>query len=91
MLVATASAAAAAATAAPLVRSPHITWLLHAAQIACLTGMVEAKVACATAKVAPATFDEWICRVMGEGIADLFMRPYNFKVCICVLGGRASA
>ena len=27
------------------------------------------------------TFDEWILRVMGEGIANLFMRPYNFKVC----------
>ena len=28
----------------------------------------------------PANFDEWIQRVMGAGIADLFMRPYNFKV-----------
>ena len=28
----------------------------------------------------PRNFDEWILRVMGEGIADLFMRPYNFKV-----------
>ena len=26
------------------------------------------------------TFDDWIMRVMGEGIANLFMRPYNFKV-----------
>lgn len=28
----------------------------------------------------PANFDEWILRVMGPGIADIFMRPYNFKV-----------
>ena len=40
----------------------------------------EAKVANALAKTAPANFDEWIMRVMGEGIADIFMRPYNFKV-----------
>lgn len=32
----------------------------------------------ATAK--PKSFDEWILRVMGSGIADIFMRPYNFKV-----------
>ena len=41
---------------------------------------VEAKVANALAKEAPANFDEWIMRVMGQGIADIFMRPYNFKV-----------
>ncbi|WRT68768.1 uncharacterized protein IL334_005748 [Kwoniella shivajii] len=28
----------------------------------------------------PKTFDEWIMRNVGEGIADSFMRPYNFKV-----------
>lgn len=28
----------------------------------------------------PKNFDEWILRVMGPGIADVFMRPYNFKV-----------
>lgn len=49
-------------------------------QVKCLTGLVEAKVANATTKTPPATFDEWIVRVMGEGIADIFMRPYNFKV-----------
>ena len=34
----------------------------------------------ALAKEAPKNFDEWILRVMGEGIANIFMRPYNFKV-----------
>lgn len=28
----------------------------------------------------PLTFDQWIERNLGTGIADLFMRPYNFKV-----------
>lgn len=49
-------------------------------QIACINGLVEAKVSNATAVGKPQNFDEWIMRVMGEGIADIFMRPYNFKV-----------
>ena len=49
-------------------------------QITCINGLIEAKVANALAKTAPANFDEWIVRVMGEGIANIFMRPYNFKV-----------
>ena len=51
-----------------------------AVQIKCLTGVAEAKVANALAQSKPKNFDEWILRVMGSGIADLFMRPYNFKV-----------
>ena len=46
----------------------------------CLTGLADAKVKNTTAQGRPANFDEWIMRVMGGGIADLFMRPYNFKV-----------
>jgi len=49
-------------------------------QISCINGLIEAKVANATATGKPANFDEWIMRVMGEGIANVFMRPYNFKV-----------
>lgn len=49
-------------------------------QIKCLTGCVEAKLSNAAAQGKPANFDEWIMRSMGPGIADLFMRPYNFKV-----------
>ncbi|KAL6746416.1 hypothetical protein V8C86DRAFT_1820555 [Haematococcus lacustris] len=49
-------------------------------QIKCLTGLVEAKVANSGAPTKPKNFDEWILRVMGPGIADIFMRPYNFKV-----------
>jgi hypothetical protein len=40
-------------------------------------------VANAVAQSKPKNFDEWILRVMGSGIADLFMRPYNFKACSC--------
>jgi protoporphyrinogen oxidase len=49
-------------------------------QINCINGLIDAKVSNALASAAPANFDEWILRVMGAGIADLFMRPYNFKV-----------
>ena len=49
-------------------------------QIKCINGLIEAKVANALAKEPPANFDEWIVRVMGEGIAEIFMRPYNYKV-----------
>ena len=49
-------------------------------QITCLEGIVDATKQSALALPAPANFDEWIVRVMGEGIADIFMRPYNFKV-----------
>jgi len=49
-------------------------------QVQCINGLIEAKVANALAKSPPANFDEWIMRVMGQGIADIFMRPYNYKV-----------
>ncbi len=49
-------------------------------QINCINGLIEAKVANAVATTKPVNFDEWILRVMGSGIADIFMRPYNFKV-----------
>lgn len=51
-------------------------------KIACLTGMAEAAAEAKSASTTnkPANFDEWIMRTMGQGIADLFMRPYNFKV-----------
>jgi protoporphyrinogen oxidase len=49
-------------------------------QIECLNGVIDAKVSNALATSKPSNFDEWIMRVMGKGIADIFMRPYNFKV-----------
>jgi len=58
----------------------NITALPVDDQISCINGLIEAKVSNALAKTPPSNFDEWIMRVMGEGIANIFMRPYNFKV-----------
>ena len=49
-------------------------------QVKCIEGMVDAAEVRARATAPPKTFDEWILRMMGEGLADLFMRPYNYKV-----------
>lgn len=46
----------------------------------CLSGLVSATVENSHARNKPANFDEWILRTQGPGIAELFMRPYNFKV-----------
>jgi protoporphyrinogen oxidase len=42
--------------------------------------MVDAAEERVRAKEAPKDFDQWIMRMMGTGLADAFMRPYNFKV-----------
>ncbi|EIW52822.1 UDP-galactopyranose mutase [Trametes versicolor FP-101664 SS1] len=50
-------------------------------QVRCLHGMLDAALSSSTLlSDPPQTFDEWIVRTMGVGVADLFMRPYNFKV-----------
>lgn len=49
-------------------------------QVKCMDGMIDAAIEHRVAGGKPKTFDEWIVRMMGTGIADLFMRPYNFKV-----------
>lgn len=49
-------------------------------QVDCMDGMIDAAIEARVANKKPANFDEWIVRMMGVGIADLFMRPYNFKV-----------
>lgn len=61
--------------------------------------LIDAALAARTATTKPKNFDEWIVRQMGNGLANLFMRPYNFKVwavpttkvgaltnCDCILG-----
>ena len=45
-----------------------------------MDGMIDAALEARVANTKPQTFDDWIVRMMGTGIADLFMRPYNFKV-----------
>ncbi len=49
-------------------------------KVNCLDGLIDAALAARTATTKPQNFDEWIVRNTGVGIADLFMRPYNFKV-----------
>ncbi len=44
----------------------------------CLTGLIEAAATPLPERFE--TFDEFILATTGEGIAELFMRPYNFKV-----------
>ncbi|PWN23247.1 hypothetical protein BCV69DRAFT_280854 [Microstroma glucosiphilum] len=58
----------------------NISVLPVAQQIACIEGMIDAQEERIRAKDTPQTFDQWIIRMMGKGLADLFMRPYNFKV-----------
>jgi protoporphyrinogen oxidase len=49
-------------------------------QVKCMDGMIDAALEARVSNSKPKDFDEWIVRMMGEGIADIFMRPYNFKV-----------
>ncbi|KAF2877912.1 UDP-galactopyranose mutase-like protein [Massariosphaeria phaeospora] len=49
-------------------------------QAKCIDGMIDAAMESRVSQAKPKDFDEWIVRAMGTGIADLFMRPYNFKV-----------
>ena len=46
--------------------------------VACLRGLVDLN--SDHPQRPPETFDDWIMQSFGAGIADVFMRPYNFKV-----------
>ncbi|PUU83839.1 hypothetical protein B9Z19DRAFT_1071759 [Tuber borchii] len=58
----------------------NISMLPKDDQVSCMNGMIDAALEARVSNKKPQNFDEWIVRMMGEGIADLFMRPYNFKV-----------
>ncbi|RKF71792.1 putative udp-galactopyranose mutase [Golovinomyces cichoracearum] len=58
----------------------NVSMLPQDEQVKCIDGMIDAALVAKTATSKPKNFDEWIVRMMGTGIADLFMRPYNFKV-----------
>jgi len=49
-------------------------------RIKCVNDMIDAALEARTATTKPVNFDEWIIRSMGTGLADIFMRPYNYKV-----------
>ena len=46
-------------------------------KISCIRGLIDAST---ISRTEPETFDDWIISNLGKGIADIFMRPYNFKV-----------
>jgi protoporphyrinogen oxidase len=58
----------------------NVSMLPKEDQVICVDGMVDAALNARAAQTSPTTFDEWILRTMGSGIADMFMRPYNFKI-----------
>jgi len=58
----------------------NISMLPKDDQVKCLDGMIDAALEARVSSTKPKDFDEWILRTMGTGIADLFMRPYNYKV-----------
>ena len=58
----------------------NISQLPPEAQVKAMNGLVDAYSQSIIAQTKPTNFDEWIIRYMGSGIADMFMRPYNFKV-----------
>lgn len=49
-------------------------------QVTCLDGLIDAAIEHRVSNSKPKNFDEWILRQMGEGLANIFMRPYNYKV-----------
>lgn len=49
-------------------------------QVKMVEGLIDASLEARVANTKPKDFDEWILRNVGVGIADAFMRPYNYKV-----------
>ncbi|KAK1250486.1 hypothetical protein MKX08_010489 [Trichoderma sp. CBMAI-0020] len=58
----------------------NISMLPKEDQVRCLEGMIDAALEHRVANTKPKDFDEWIIRNTGVGVADIFMRPYNYKV-----------
>lgn len=58
----------------------NISMLPKEDQVKCVSTMIDAALERQSSHTKPQNFDEWIVKNMGEGIADLFMRPYNYKV-----------
>lgn len=50
-------------------------------KIECLGGLFDAALeARSSAHKPPTNYDEWVSRYLGEGIGNVFARPYSFKV-----------
>ncbi|EAQ86660.1 conserved hypothetical protein [Chaetomium globosum CBS 148.51] len=58
----------------------NISMLPKEDQVKCIDGLIDAAMDARVSTTKPKNFDEWILRICGEGVADVFMRPYNYKV-----------
>ena len=58
----------------------NIAMLPNEDKVKCMDGMIDAALEARVAGSKPKDFDEWIMRNCGEGVANAFMRPYNYKV-----------
>jgi protoporphyrinogen oxidase len=58
----------------------NISCLEKEDQVLCLEGLIDAALEHRVANTKPKDFDDWILRNCGKGVADIFMRPYNYKV-----------
>eukprot|EP00741_Cyanophora_paradoxa_P008554 tig00001339_g8279.t1 len=56
------------------------SWLPEEDLIPCLEGLVKAATQQSGSQGPCKSFAEWILRSFGQGLADAFMTPYNFKV-----------
>lgn len=58
----------------------NVSMLPKEDQVSCIEGLIDAALEARVSNTKPQDFDDWIMRTSGEGIANVFMRPYNFKV-----------
>jgi protoporphyrinogen oxidase len=58
----------------------NISMLPKDDQVKCIDGMIDAAMEARVSNTKPKNFHEWIMRMTGNGVADIFMTPYNFKV-----------
>jgi protoporphyrinogen oxidase len=58
----------------------NISMLPKDDQVLCLETLIDAALEARVAVTKPKDFDEWILRNVGEHLANIFMRPYNYKV-----------
>ncbi|KAH8175605.1 flavin containing amine oxidoreductase domain-containing protein [Sarocladium implicatum] len=58
----------------------NISMLPKEEQVTCIDGLIDAAMEARVSATKPTDFDQWILRMQGEGLANIFMRPYNFKV-----------
>ncbi|KAF1820800.1 FAD/NAD(P)-binding domain-containing protein [Dissoconium aciculare CBS 342.82] len=58
----------------------NISMLPKDDQVLCLETLIDAALEARVASTKPKDFDEWILRNVGEHLANIFMRPYNYKV-----------